>query len=344
MQVEVRPSATGGGRGVFAIEAIARGTVISREDPFFVLEAEREGELLHVQLAAAVLAGGLRTPAQRTCFEELHPVALSEVDAAFGEAHHSAAVDGLVATYRCSRAEALTALLRMQFNVFESGLYADQARINHRCRSNCVKLTFPGVKGSFVFATEDISADAEITVSYLGLHERSWLSRSRAMRQQHNFDVELPSLLGDVDPQLPEATAERVCELELRMDGMEMSLEEWSAVLAELSQLVAPEHVAVTRCHLERIRCVLASEDLQIEAALVGLRSCVAIANRLKPGSPSAADLAEDTESLLSFLLANGAKQLYAAFPEEFGTYAKASGAEFRAKKAKMTIRKTYGL
>ncbi len=316
---------------------------MSREDPFFVLDNEREGEPLHVQLAAAVLAGALRTAAQRACFEQLHPVVLSAEDAAFGEAQHAAAVDGLTNAHGCTRTEALTALLRMQFNCFHSGLYADQSRINHCSRPNCVKLTFPGVaKGSFVFATEDIPSDAEITVSYLGLQERSWLSRDRAMRQQHNFDVERPSLLGAADPELPAAAGERVCELELRLDGGELPLEQCSSVLAEMVRLVGTEHVAVTRCHLERIRCVLARDDLQVDAALVGLRSCVAIAGRLKASSPSAADLAEDTEAILSFVLANGAEQLYAAFPEDFGTYAKASGAEFRAKKAKTAIRSLY--
>ena len=329
---------------MFARVAIKRGQCISREDPFFVLDEEIEGVPLHVQLASAVLGGALKTEEQRQCFGELHPVALSEADAAFGEAQqHAATVDDLVRTHGCTRTEAMTALLRMQFNCFHSGLYANQSRINHCCKPNCAKLTFPGVaRGSFVFATEDIPADAEITVSYLGLLERSRLSRSRAMRQQHDFDVELPSLLGAADPELPAAVGERACELELRMDRGDLSLPECSAVLEEMTALVSAEHVAMTRCHLERIKCVLASEDLTVETALTGLRSCVAIAGRLKASSSSAADLAEDTEALLSFLLANGAKQLYAAFPEEFGTYAKASSAEFKAKKTKTAIRNLY--
>ncbi len=329
---------------MFASCPIATGSVVSREKPYFVGADTDDREPLHVQLARQVLVGGLATEEARACFEELHPVALTAADAAFGEALHGEVLEGLSRDGACSRERALTTLLRVQFNCFRAGLFADQSLINHSCRPNCVKLLFPGVEGSFVFATEDIAAGAEVTVSYLGIQERSWLSRSRAMREQHNFELPLPSLLGASDPPLTDEVGGQVCEMELQMDAGHLSRQECGELLARLAAIVSPDHVAVARAHSEMVKCVVGARAMSVESALTGLSSGVAIATSTKPNSPAAADLAEDTETLLGFLLANGAKQLYAAFPEQFGTYAKASASEYKAKKIKTAIRDLYGL
>ena len=56
--------------------------------------------------------------------------------------------------------------------------------INHSCKPNSAKLTF-GTTASFVFAIRNIAKDEEITVSYFGEGEFSYLYRSRTFLEQH---------------------------------------------------------------------------------------------------------------------------------------------------------------
>jgi hypothetical protein len=156
---EIRAAAsTGGGRGVFATKDVGPGTLLMAEKAFFVLDT---GEASHVALARRVIGGQL-SPHATTLFANLHPVVLTEHEVDFGEKQHAAALDELMvqeASSGLTRAAMLRILLAVQFNSFASGLYHDQAMVNHSCAPNAVKLTFPHLPPgqSFVFATRAIA-------------------------------------------------------------------------------------------------------------------------------------------------------------------------------------------
>eukprot|EP00873_Tetraselmis_striata_P027146 jgi/Tetstr1/447410/TSEL_034844.t1 len=185
------------------------GTLVLEEEPLVAVPREvHEGEDLHTALARRILT---ELPAEGrhaalNAAAALHPVELTDLPADVLEqqrACHKASAARLASMgeHGLGEDDVLRLLLAMQCNAFYSGLYCNLALINHACKPNCTKLTpwrdvgqAPGSVGgakSEVWATRDIAAGEEITISYLHPLEQSAASRAAQFREQHL--CELPS-------------------------------------------------------------------------------------------------------------------------------------------------------
>jgi hypothetical protein len=323
------------------VKPIVKGTLLSAEQPFFVFEgAPDAGDTLHVAMTRRLL----REERERHELQVLYPCscggilegALKEA----GEAQHRHVVDALMRdTGVTDRDRVLGTLLAVQFNAFSSGLYVEQAMINHSCFPNAVKLCFQDRPGSFVFATRDIAADEEITITYCGSLERSFGYRKAMMKEQHYIDIEATPCA--VDGPLPLEAAEKLIVLE-KIDPTTTT----QAVerLRDVSAITGNQHLSVAQALSDVIRLAVdkLEETSNIDIALLALR-CALDLEKLQglymdPFHPEIGNLQEDIEMLLGFVLAKDRKKLFASFPQ-FPHYGAASKAEFEAKKKKNCIR-----
>jgi hypothetical protein len=121
--VEVRQSAYGGGRGVFAIDSVQAGSLLMHEEPFFSVSGFVDpSEPVHAQMAKKILLDKLT---DKEIFAELHPQSLSpetETEAEKQLGHVATKILSDTRLTGLSRREALRCLLVCQFNAFHSGL------------------------------------------------------------------------------------------------------------------------------------------------------------------------------------------------------------------------------
>lgn len=179
----------GGGRGVFAAQDIAAGTLLLAEIPVSVWPDASSLDDPEVLLGAieAICAFPDALEASRT----LHPVSLEQADeddclriAGVWDAEAvDALVAGLASRHGCSAVtppEVLRLGLALQHNGFVSGLYTKLTLVNHACRPNCIKFSPTSGTGwaSEIWSTRPINAGEELTICYCAPAELS----SRAMR------------------------------------------------------------------------------------------------------------------------------------------------------------------
>lgn len=188
LRVETDLKGVGGGRGVFAAQKIAAGTLLLAEIPVSVWPDASSLDDPEVLLGAieAICAFPDALEASRT----LHPVSLEQADAddrlRIAEVWDAGALDTLVAAlvsrHGCSVTppEVLRLALALQHNGFVSGLYTKLTLVNHACRPNCIKFSPTSGTGwaSEIWATRAIAAGEEVTICYCAPAELS----SRAMR------------------------------------------------------------------------------------------------------------------------------------------------------------------
>jgi hypothetical protein len=113
---------------------------------------------------------------------------------------------------------------------------------------------------------------------------------------------------------LPE-TARTVFEIERQLDDG-VSLTDCVVLLHRLQLLVPVLHESLSRVQTELVRLVMSQNQMTVEWSLLALEACCALAKRREVLFPHSvvlgdADLAEDTETLLGFLLAKDPKALY---------------------------------
>lgn len=353
----------GGGRGVFAVgNGIRCGVCISAEMPFYLHNTSDENETvvkltLHQKMARQLLltlfVGGEMTETKRNqkkSLECLYPMCggIEDKVRERAELQHGVVIDALVKEMGnvVPRALVISVLLAVQFNAFSSGLYLEQAMINHSCLPNAVKLCFADRPGSFVFATRDILDGEEITITYCGSLDRSFAYRRSMMSEQHYFEISTTPFGPEIDPTaLPEDVEAKMLALE-KLDPATSA----DAVkrLNDLVALVGDCHLSVAHAHGEAIRGLLSELELNsnVNVAIAALQSCMELerlyAMFMPPMHYDRANVAEDLETLIGFLLSKNRKLLFAAFPKQYPHYAAASKGAFEAAQRKQKIRNLY--
>lgn len=154
-----------------------------------------------------------------------------------------------------------------------------------------------------------------MTISYCGALERSHFYRAHAMRSQHYFELGPTPFASGLDDPLAVDVAEDVHVHELRMDAGDATIDAALDTLRKLEALLPSKHLVLARAHLDVVRAGIAylqqhsgrrGDDVS-QVAVHALRSCLSLPGRMStyagPNHAQVADVAEDTEMLIAFLL-----------------------------------------
>lgn len=182
--IEVRRIASSG-RGVFASRQLEPGTIVLAERPILAWSIEAcsaQPELLGVRFA-------LEQPDASAALTCLHPINLSDASpSAVGKAKRN---------YGGVRGDnALRLALVMQFNAFDSGVFARLSLFNHACEdaANCARLDAgSGFWQSehdltVILVTRPIARGEELTIGYEQPCETARLARRARLKARYDFD------------------------------------------------------------------------------------------------------------------------------------------------------------
>ena len=274
----------GGGRGVFASQALHAGQLILKESPLIAVPIDKgHDETLHSSLARAIVESERR--------EELlgliatfHPRGLNDIaseDITKARRNYRSDIERLSPLMTKGQAReptskneasneeggddaALLLLLKIQCNSFYSGVYLLSAMFNHRCCPNAVKLARGG--GSEVRALREIEAGEEVTFSYVAPPLQSFKRRHDLLLLQHYFSISQftcghPSILeGQAEGAVEEERVRFLVSFENKLDEIDSALssavdyEALSKHLVDLSALsmeancfLHPRHISLAR-------------------------------------------------------------------------------------------------
>ena len=187
----VREAPVGGGRGVFARDNIASGSLIVAEIASMTfadsnnLDDPAEFQRTMQQICESKLAF--------ECCSVLHPRDLDLVDPVdvqrVKENWSSDELLNLTSSSGTPRDDVLRVALALQHNGFASGLYHTLTMINHSCSPNCIKFA---PKASSRYASEiwtvrPIRMGEELTICYCEPAEMTPLSMREYLSNQHRF-------------------------------------------------------------------------------------------------------------------------------------------------------------
>ncbi len=135
------------------------------------------------------------------------------------------------------------------------------------------------------------------------------------MRTQHYFDLGVTPFSEGLDGALTAAVADAVHAIELRIDTGDAPFAVAVETLRELEALLPDSHLVLARAHLDVVRAGTAHlqehsgrrGDDVTDVAIRALRSCLTLPSRMAQyagvNHTQVADVAEDTEMLIAFLL-----------------------------------------
>ena len=216
--VEVRRSlkGVGGGRGVFAVDAIEVGTLVLAEVPVEVWAdaASLDDPDLLLQVIESILGHEEALAACKT----LHPTSFAAADE--GDRQRIASVwsdddiEGLCrrALSRPTREEVLCIALALQHNGFASGLYSKLTLVNHSCRPNCIKFSPSSSTGwaSEIWTTRPVQKGEELTICYSEPLEMTSAAMRAALLTHHRFECCCTKCLATADTRNAAPTAAAV--------------------------------------------------------------------------------------------------------------------------------------
>lgn len=180
----------GGGRGLFALQALPPGVLVASEVPTATWS---EGTIDDPSYLATVVQLCCCNKAAYAITQLLHPRELVDCDefelAKARELLSSAAVAEIVQNANLTDSEVIRVLLVLQHNGFGSGLYHSLTMLNHSCDPNAIKYSpSPGSFGaSEIWTVRAIKEGEEITISYCEPLEMTRKSMRKYLELHHRF-------------------------------------------------------------------------------------------------------------------------------------------------------------
>ena len=368
------------GRGVYAASNIPAGTIIFTESPFVEIEVgdgAEFAETMHVAIARTIVSGAVGEKEWLAPkLGKLHPLSM---EAMVKECSYPSEIQEFMleaALGKWDADEIALLIQRVRFNSFGSGLYEESSLFNHACRPNCSKFSkqdpHTHLSTTEFVATRDIAKDEELTINYFGLLEYSFAYRDKLFYSQHFAHLDPSPFPADMEQVLSAAEESNAQVLALEEDldrefhsvglqGGEAHAAAAGDMLVRLQQLrslaatlVGPAHLVLIRIdRLVVLLCVLtmssvadAKQRATTAMLLVttGLALYPVMEQHLGPQHCELATFLLDLHHAIEFLLSSHmAAAMHAAFPEQMGTFSKATRFSYKLKTQSARIQAQYG-